>query len=92
MLPNKVILPTVLIQLIKNQRYGVEYQPIVSITTQEVFAYEALARFFDEQNQKMRPDPDTKKEMNTLNSVEKRRSQKVMNKIMGLVRENRESL
>ncbi|NQZ81310.1 MAG: EAL domain-containing protein [Colwellia sp.] len=56
MLPNKVILPTVLIQLIKNQRYGVEYQPIVSITTQEVFAYEALARFFDEQNQKMRPD------------------------------------
>ena len=42
--------------------------------------------------QKMRPDPDTKKEMKTLNSVEQQRSQQVMNKIMGLVRENRESL
>jgi len=42
--------------------------------------------------QKMRPDPDKKKEMKTLNSVEKRRSQQVMDKIIGLVREQRESL
>jgi len=42
--------------------------------------------------QKMRPDPDTKKEIKTLNSVEERRSQRVMDKIIGLVREHRESL
>jgi len=42
--------------------------------------------------QKMRPDLDTKKEMKTLNSVEERRTQQVMDKIIGLVREQRESL
>ncbi len=42
--------------------------------------------------QKMRPDPDTKKDMKNLNSVEERRSQQVMHKMMGLVREYRESL
>ncbi len=42
--------------------------------------------------QRMRPDPDTKKDMKNLNSVEERRSQQVMNKIIGLVREHRESL
>jgi len=42
--------------------------------------------------QKMRPDLDKKNEMKKLNSVEKRRSQQVMNKIIGLVREHRESL
>ena len=44
------------------------------------------------QYQKMRPDPEKKNVMTSLNSVEERRSQQVMNKIMGLVRENRESL
>ena len=44
------------------------------------------------QYQKMRPDPDKKKEMKNLNLVEERRSQQVMNKIIGLVREHRESL
>lgn len=43
------------------------------------------------QYQKMRPDPDTKKDMKNLNVVEERRSQKVMDKIIGLVREHRES-
>jgi len=56
MFPNKIILPAVLINLLKNQRYGVEYQPIINVTNQEVYAYEALARFFDENNQKMSPD------------------------------------
>jgi uncharacterized protein HemX len=42
--------------------------------------------------QKMRPDPDMKNEMKNLNSVEQRRSQQVMRKIIGLVREHRESL
>ena len=42
--------------------------------------------------QKMQPDPDAKKEMKALKSVEQQRSQQVMNKIIGLVRENRESL
>jgi len=44
------------------------------------------------QYQKMRPDPDKKKEMKTLESVEKQRSQQVIDKIMWLVREHRESL
>ena len=42
--------------------------------------------------QKMRPDPDSKKDMKNLNSVEEQRSQQVMDKIMWLVREHRESL
>ena len=42
--------------------------------------------------QKLQPDPDTKKDMKNLNAVEERRSQQVMNKIIGLVREHRESL
>jgi EAL domain-containing protein (putative c-di-GMP-specific phosphodiesterase class I) len=40
----------------ENQRYGVEYQPIVCIKTLEIFAYECLSRFFDEDNSSIRPD------------------------------------
>jgi len=42
--------------------------------------------------QKMHPDPNKKNEMKPLNSIEKQRSQQVMDKIIGLVREHRESL
>ena len=42
--------------------------------------------------QKMRPDLDNKIEMRIRNSVEEQRSRKVMEKIIGLVREHRESL
>lgn len=42
--------------------------------------------------QKMRPDPDKKKEIKNRKSVAQRRSQRVMNRIVGLVREHRESL
>jgi hypothetical protein len=42
--------------------------------------------------QKMQPDPDKKNEMKPLKSIEKQRSQQVMDKIMWLVREHRESL
>ena len=44
------------------------------------------------QYQKMRPDPDARKDIKNLNSVEEQQAQQVMHKIMGLVRENRESL
>ena len=44
------------------------------------------------QYQKLQSDPDTKKDMKNLNAVEERRSQQVMDKIIGLVREHRESL
>lgn len=47
---------TALIALLEYQDYGVEYQPIVQLDNQEIFAFEALARFFDQQNQKIRPD------------------------------------
>ncbi len=44
------------------------------------------------QYQKMQPDPEKKKSMKTMNSVEDQQSQQVIHKIMGLIRENRESL
>jgi len=48
--------PATLIELIEKQRYGVEYQPIIDIENQEIYAYECLSRFFDEKNIPIRPD------------------------------------
>jgi EAL domain-containing protein (putative c-di-GMP-specific phosphodiesterase class I) len=48
--------PATLIELIERQRYGVEYQPIIDIENQEIYAYECLSRFFDEKNIPIRPD------------------------------------
>jgi len=48
--------PVELINLLETRRYGVEYQPIVSITNRDIVAYEALARFYDNQNNAIRPD------------------------------------
>jgi EAL domain-containing protein (putative c-di-GMP-specific phosphodiesterase class I) len=45
-----------LIELIENQSYGVEYQPIISIKNQEIYACECLSRFFNEKNVPIRPD------------------------------------
>lgn len=45
-----------LIDLIENKRFGVEYQPIVSCKSQEIYAYESLARFYTADNQAIRPD------------------------------------
>lgn len=54
---NRVPLPaTCLIELIGSQRFGVEYQPIVDLQSCEIFAYECLARFFDQKNEPIRPD------------------------------------
>lgn len=36
-----------LLDVIRCQRYGVEYQPIVNVETGEGAGYEALARFYD---------------------------------------------
>lgn len=36
-----------LIEMVERQRFGVEYQPIIDTNSGEVFAYEALARFFN---------------------------------------------
>jgi len=47
---------TCLIDVIENQRFGVEYQPIIEINNQEIYAYECLARFFNQNNQAIRPD------------------------------------
>lgn len=46
----------VLLNIIDKKSYGVEYQPIISVNTQSVFAYEALSRFFDHNNKLIRPD------------------------------------
>ncbi len=82
-----------------NQYDRITGNSILEVTTKVLKERKRLS--FDEmykviqdfiQYQKMRPDPDTKKEVQNLNSIEERRSQQVMNKIMGLVRENRESL
>lgn len=45
-----------LIELMEKQRFGVEYQPIISIESQEIYAYECLSRFFDEKNTPIAPD------------------------------------
>lgn len=36
-----------LLALIEQQRFGVEYQPLIDTQSGEIMAYEALARFFD---------------------------------------------
>lgn len=43
-------------ELILRERYGVEYQPIVEVNSQEIYAFECLARFFDASNQALPPD------------------------------------
>jgi EAL domain-containing protein (putative c-di-GMP-specific phosphodiesterase class I) len=48
--------PSTLIDLMESQRYGVEYQPIVCIKSQEIYAYECLSRFFTKDNSAIRPD------------------------------------
>ena len=48
--------PAILIELMERQRYGVEYQPIIAVKNQEIYAYESLARFFDSTNTPIRPD------------------------------------
>jgi EAL domain-containing protein (putative c-di-GMP-specific phosphodiesterase class I) len=48
--------PSTLIELMGNQRYGVEYQPIICTKTQEIYAYESLSRFFNKNNSTIRPD------------------------------------
>lgn len=46
-LPTKTRLaPMALIELLEAQRYGVEYQPLMAASTNEIAGYEALARFF----------------------------------------------
>lgn len=41
--------------LIEQQRYGVEYQPIICTRSGEIMAYEALARFFNSEGQSISP-------------------------------------
>lgn len=40
----------------ENQRYGVEYQPIICIKNQDIYAYECLSRFWDKNSKAIRPD------------------------------------
>jgi len=53
---NSEISKELLLYIIEQQNYGVEYQPIVSVDTKNVFAYEALSRFFDQHNTSIPPD------------------------------------
>lgn len=41
--------------LIKNQRYGVEYQPMICVHSGDIIAYEALARFYTADNKLISP-------------------------------------
>ncbi|MFQ5574246.1 MAG: EAL domain-containing protein [Terriglobia bacterium] len=52
----EVLSPQVVIDLIEKKRFGVEYQPIIDMSNQDIFAYEALSRFFDDSNKPIRPD------------------------------------
>lgn len=46
---------TLLLDLLRHQRYGVEYQPIIEIATNEVVGFEALARFYAADGQPLAP-------------------------------------
>ena len=52
----KLLSAECLIDLIENKRFGVEYQPIISCKSQEIFAYESLSRFYTADNKAIRPD------------------------------------
>ncbi|PKF58696.1 EAL domain-containing protein [Alteromonadales bacterium alter-6D02] len=45
-----------LVHLIESKNFGVEYQPIIDVRNKEVFAYEALARFYNCSDKPIRPD------------------------------------
>lgn len=45
-----------LLELMDAKRFGVEYQPIVRLVNNEIYGYECLSRFFDQQNNAIRPD------------------------------------
>jgi len=40
----------------QNKRYGVEFQPIISTSGGDIFAYECLSRFLNAKGQNIRPD------------------------------------
>jgi EAL domain-containing protein (putative c-di-GMP-specific phosphodiesterase class I) len=42
-------------EVIARQRYGVEYQPIVDVKTNDIIGYEALARFYDASGKSISP-------------------------------------
>jgi len=42
-------------ELVDNQRYGVEYQPMICTRSGEILGYEALARFYTRDNQLISP-------------------------------------
>ncbi len=48
--------PQILLDLIEKKRFAVEYQPIIKRSNQEIFAYEALSRFFTPANKPIPPD------------------------------------
>ena len=45
-----------LLELMETKRYGAEYQPIISTSSGEIFAYECLSRFFKSDGTTVRPD------------------------------------
>lgn len=48
--------PNILIDIIEKKRYGVEYQPIISLSNNEIYAYEALSRFYNKSKNTIAPD------------------------------------
>lgn len=45
-----------LVELMEKKRYGVEYQPIIDIVSQNVYAFECLSRFYDHTGKSISPD------------------------------------
>ena len=95
----KILLELVMRASIINQCDRITGNSILEVTDKVLregkkLSFHEMQKVFRDfiQYQKLRPDPDTKNKMKNLNSVEEQGSQKVMHKIMGLVREHRESL
>ncbi len=56
MIAEYLLSPLALIELMEAKRYGVEYQPIIDVADQSVFAFECLARFFNRANKSIAPN------------------------------------
>ncbi len=54
--PSPAIHPHTILECLKAQRFGVEYQPLISTRDGEVRCYEALARFVAADGRPLRPD------------------------------------
>ncbi|MFD1383704.1 EAL domain-containing protein [Rhodanobacter aciditrophus] len=53
---NNQLSSAVLLELLNSKRFGVEYQPIIELASNDIIGYEALSRFYGADGEFLRPD------------------------------------